>query len=99
MLTKQDYVLGSLHAERVEKEFDGIVDALINRHGIYFGDIERFIVAASPKDSTKLKRGDGVDRLLLFLLRADAPQPSVHTEKIESLRMIDLLDRNRKALV
>lgn len=99
VLTKQDYVLGSLHAERVKKEFDGIVDALIKRHGSYFGDIERFIVAASPKDITKLKRGDGVDQLLLFWLRADAPPPPVHTESIESSRMIDLLDNNRKALV
>lgn len=98
VLTKQDYVLGSPHADRVQREFDGIVDAIIQRHSSYFGDIERFVVAASPKDSTKLKRGDGVDQLVLFWLRADSPPSPVRPAAIDSTRMIDLLDNNGEAL-
>jgi hypothetical protein len=99
VLTKQDYVLESSHAERVKRDFDGIADSLSERHSHYFSDIERFIVAASPKDITKLKRGDGVDRLLQFWLLPDAPPPSVYTKNVESTRMIDLLDNNREAFV
>ena len=98
VLTKQDYVLGSLHADRVRREFDAMVDAIIQIHGSYFGDIERFVIAASPKDSTKLKRGEGVDQLLLFWLRVESPPPPARRVAIGSMRMIDLLGSNGKVL-
>lgn len=98
VLTKQDYVLGSMQADRVRREFDAMVDAIIQGHGSYFGDIERFVIAASPKDSTKLKRGDGVDQLLLFWLRVDSPPPPARRVAIDSTRMIDFLDSNGKVI-
>lgn len=92
VLTKHDAVLASPHADRVQREFDGVVDALIDKHGDYLGEIKRFTVAASPQASTHVKRGAGVDGLLVYWLQGNpapvwlAPPPSVST------RMIDLLD-------
>lgn len=92
VLTKQDSVLASPHADRVQREFDAIVDAIVQSHGGYLGDIEPFIVAASPKDPARVKRGDGVDQLLLFWLRAAALPSPIHPTVSDSTRMIDLLD-------
>jgi hypothetical protein len=92
VLTKNDTVLASPHADRVRREFDAIVDAIVQSHEEYLGDINRFVVAASPRDSTKVKRGEGVDELLLFWLRA-APSPvPIQLTPPDSSRMIDLLD-------
>jgi hypothetical protein len=94
VLTKQDSVLESPHADRVHREFNALVDAVIKNHSDYLGEIERFIVAASPKNSTKVKRGEGVDQLLLFWLRTSAPPFPVRLGGSDSSRMIDLLDDN-----
>lgn len=94
VLTKQDSVLASPHAKRVKREFDAIVDAIIQNHGGHFGDIERFVIAASPKNSAKAKRGEGVDQLLLFWLRAPSPLALSWPIVSDSTRMIDLLGSN-----
>ena len=98
VLTKQDSVLGSPHAERVQREFDAIVDGIAATHGSYLGEIGRFVVAASPKVMTKVKRGDGVDKLLLFWLRGNSPPMPVPTAISQSTRMIDLLDSGKGAV-
>lgn len=94
VLTKLDSVLASPHADRVRREFDALVDAIIEGHGDYLGEIERFIVAASPKDSSGVKRGIGVDRLLLFWLSAAAAPLFVRPTTSSSDRMIDLFKSN-----
>ena len=98
VLTKQDSVLASPHADRVKREFDGMVDAIAARHSDYLGEVDRFVVAASPKDSTGVKRGDGVDLLLSFWLRRRPPPPEpVAAIALKSTRMIDLLDSDTRA--
>ena len=96
VLTKEDAVLASAYADRAHREFNELVEAVKLKHGGYLGEIGSFIVAASPKDSTHVKRGEGVDRLLLYWLEA-APAPrAVLRRKSESGRMIDLLDANEE---
>ncbi|MFN3249389.1 TRAFAC clade GTPase domain-containing protein [Roseibium album] len=96
VLTKQDSVLASPRADRVQREFDSIVNAIVERHGSHFSNIERFLIAASPKDSTKVKRGEGVDQLLQFWLRATPFPSSIRPPLSDSTRMIDLLDNYRE---
>jgi hypothetical protein len=97
VLTKHDAVLASPHEERVQRDFDEIVDSIIATHGVHLGEIDRFVVAASPKNATKVKRGDGVDRLLHFWLH-DTPTPApVPRAFPDSARMIDLLDSRNGA--
>jgi len=92
VLTKDDAVLASPHADRVRREFNSLVDSLVQSHGGYLGDIERFIIAASPKDSSKVKRGAGVDQLLLFWLNSVVLPSPTRAKVSDSTRMIDLLD-------
>lgn len=92
VLTKEDTVLASAHAERAHREFGELVEAVRSKHGGYLGELSSFVVAASPRDTTYVKRGEGVDRLLLYWLEA-APAPrTVPRRKSESGRMMDLLD-------
>lgn len=96
VLTKQDSVLGSAHAERVQREFNAMVDGIVTAHGDHLSEIEGFVVAASPKDTTKVDRGYGVDKLLLYWLR-DIPSPvPVAIGRSKSSRMIDLLDSRKE---
>jgi len=94
VLTKEDSVLASANADRAHREFGDLVEAIKSTHGGYLGEVGSFVVAASPRDSTHVKRGEGVDQLLSYWLAA-APAPrSVQRPKTESSRMIDLLDAN-----
>lgn len=96
VLTKEDSVLASAHVDRAHRDFDELVECVRLKHCGYLGDICSFIIAASPRDSTHVKRGEGVDRLLLYWLEA-APTPrAVLRPKSESGRMIDLLDANEE---
>lgn len=90
VLTKHDSVLASPHSERVQQEFAGVVDSIIANYGSYFRKIDRFAVAASPKDLTRVKRGEGVDRLLEFWLSVVSEPAPVVVEGSKSTRMIDL---------
>jgi hypothetical protein len=96
VLTKADSVLASAHADRAHREFDELVESVRLKHGGYLGEISRFIVAASPRDSTHVKRGEGVDRLLIYWLNAAPAPPAAPLRKSESGRMIDLLDANEE---
>jgi hypothetical protein len=92
VLTKQDVVLASPHAARVEADFGELVDGIVEDLGTHFAKIERFAIAASPRDVANVQRGQGVDRLLRFWLRPGAlPQPALR-HRNESTRLIDLLD-------
>lgn len=94
VLTKEDCVLASANADRAHREFEELVEAVRDNHVGYLGEVGSFIVAASPRDVTLVKRGEGVDQLLSFWLAA-APAPrAVLRQKSESSRMIDLLDTN-----
>lgn len=96
VLTKEDSVLASAHAGRAHREFGELVEAVRASHSGYLGKVGSFIVAASPRDATHVKRGEGVDQLLLYWLGA-APAPrAVPRRKSESTRMIDLLDANEE---
>ena len=94
VLTKQDSVLASANADRAHREFGELVEAVRDSHVGYLGEVGSFIVAASPRDVTLVKRGEGVDQLLSYWLAA-APAPrAVLRQKSESSRMIDLLGAN-----
>lgn len=73
VLTKKDAVLKSPHAERAQREFEGLVHAISTAHSAHLGEIQHFVVAASPKDSELVPRGDGVGDLLLYWLEAPTP--------------------------
>jgi len=96
VLTKEDSVRSSANCDRAHREFDEMVDAIAASHSGYIGDIERFIVAASPRDSKSVKRGEGVDRLLLYWLRSAAAPPLVVPQRSDSSRLIDLLDASEE---
>ena len=93
VLTKHDFVLTSNHADRVNRDFNGLVDDIAARHKDHISVIERFVIAASPKDVENVKRGDGVDQLLLFWLKPNLlPPKSYPAQFMQSDRMIDMLD-------
>lgn len=76
VLTKKDSVLKSPHADRIKGELEALVGQILELHGEYLGEIRSFAVAASPKDSQEVKRGEGIGELLLFWLE-DSPAPSL----------------------
>ncbi len=93
VLTKHDFVLTSNHADRVNRDFEGLVDDIAARHEKHLSAIERFVVAASPKDVGNVKRGEGVDQLLLFWLKPNSLPAKAHRVRpAQSGRMIDMLD-------
>ena len=93
VLTKHDLVLRSNQADRVNQEFNQLVDAIAARHEDHLGGIERFVVAASSKDVENVKRGDGVDHLLLSWLTPTSLPPTIPpAQPAQSGRMIDMLD-------
>lgn len=92
VLTKRDVVLASPNASRVDTDFSELVDGIIEDHRGDFAAVERFMVAASPRELANVHRGEGVDRLLRFWLdpvAAAAPEPA-HPNG--STRFMDLLD-------
>ncbi len=92
VLTKEDVVLASKVSHRVDQDFKTIVASIVKRHSSHFGKIEQFIVAASPQDSTHVERGNGVDQLMQFWLKASISPTLVHRRVSTSSRMMDLLD-------
>jgi hypothetical protein len=92
VLTKKDSVVASPHADRVQRDFDGLVKSISESHASYLGDVKPFVVAASPKDCEKVTRGEGVGDLLLFWLRSSPPLAvSENGTRLGFERMIDLL--------
>ncbi|MDY1032143.1 TRAFAC clade GTPase domain-containing protein [Stenotrophomonas sp. CFBP8980] len=92
VLTKQDVVLNSPNAGRVGADFGEVVDGIVEDHGAYFGEIERFVIAASPRNIADVQRGHGMDKLLHFWLCAGlSPLPATQVRN-SSTRLMDLLE-------
>lgn len=92
VLTKKDSVVASLHADRVKRDFDGLVKTISECHGMYIGEVKAFVVAASPKDCDQVSRGEGLDELLLFWLQPTPPAGVCHNDARPPFeRMIDVL--------
>lgn len=92
VLTKKDSVVASQHAERVQRDFEGLVKSIRESHSAYLGEVKPFVIAASPKDCEQVARGEGVGDLLLFWLQASPPAISLDGPASPRLeRMIDLL--------
>lgn len=97
VLTKKDSVVESLHADRVQKDFDGIVKSISGSHAAYLGEVKPFVIAASPKDCAKVGRGEGLGDLLLFWLHARQPAVDLcDSARLDFERMIDRLTDERK---
>lgn len=96
VLTKKDSVIASPHAERVQKDFDGLVKSIGASHAGYLGEVRPFVIAASPKDCERVARGEGVGDLLLFWLRANPPAVALGDDAPRNFeRMIDLFTHKR----
>ncbi|WP_338768939.1 hypothetical protein [Massilia sp. METH4] len=92
VLTKKDSVVASRYADRVQKDFDGLVKSISESHGAYLGEVKPFVVAASPKDCENVARGEGVGDLLLFWLHASLPPVALGDGADRGFeRMIDIL--------
>lgn len=88
-LTKYDAVLASEHADRARSEFAGIVDDLTTRHVDRLHAIQPFYLAASPKDGSMVRRGEGIPELLDYWMLS-APQEQVeHAPRAVPARFID----------
>ncbi len=96
VLTKKDSVFLSQHPDRVQKDFDEMVESIIKIHAAHFGEVRSFVVAASPKDCEQVARGEGVADLLLFWLQPNMFPVAVDGGVRDSFeRMIDLLADTR----
>lgn len=96
VLTKKDSVVASLHADRVQNDFDGLVKSISDSHAAYLGEVKSFVVAASPKDCEQVARGEGVSDLLLFWLHANPPAVVLDADTLPGFeRMIDRLTNER----
>lgn len=92
VLTKKDSVVASQRPERVQKDFDELVDTILRDHSGYLGDVKSFVVAASPQDCEHVKRGEGIADLLLYWLKLTPPVTATSSDECCSFeRMIDLL--------
>jgi hypothetical protein len=99
VLTKLDVITSTNRAEQTLRDFETLVCDIERIFGTTFIEIERFLVAASPKTNA-LSRGTGVSDLLVFWLKpvvplrtAVAPNPACErafgrlTAREESLEM------------
>lgn len=98
VLTKKDSVFVSQHPDRVQKDFNEMVESIIEIHAAHLGEVRSFVVAASPKDCEQVTRGEGVADLLLYWLQPNTPAVAVDGGARPSFeRMIDLLADTRTA--
>lgn len=92
VLTKKDAVVASPDAQRVYRDFDGLVEEIIESHGAYLGEVRPFVIAASPEDCEQVPRGEGLGDLLLFWLHPIPPAAALRAGRpLEFERMIDRL--------
>lgn len=92
VLTKKDSVVVSQHPGRVQKDFDELVELIVETHKAHLGEVKPFVVAASPKDCEQVARGEGVAELLLYWLQPNKPAFEVGDAASQSFeRMIDQL--------
>jgi Double-GTPase 2 len=76
VLTKNDAVISSDKADVAMRDFDRLVETIARRFADRFSDIRKFVTTASPKGMA-VKRGDGLQELLLYWLNVGAPEPVV----------------------
>lgn len=91
VLTKHDAVLASPHADRVKSDFDQMVDVVRHNHHGIVTEVERFVIAASPDSKEMVARGEGVDQLLAYWLRAGQPERVPSPNAPSPSRFFDLL--------
>ncbi len=96
VLTKNDIVLESAHADRANSDFDKIVWEIQEGHCTERAEIERFIIAASPESTDRVARGEGVAELLAYWLCPRRPDPAPSADKMLFPRFIDLLEPDTK---
>lgn len=89
VLTKKDAVTASAHADRVNSDFEEIVGGIKHLHGHRVADVAQFVVAASPRIDSGVKRGEGVDALLEYWMRPTASEPLPPHQTVQMERMID----------
>ncbi|RQZ85412.1 hypothetical protein DF058_32100 [Burkholderia cenocepacia] len=89
VLTKDDIVQASDRKERIMRDFHAIVDSIKNGFSSSFGEIERFVTCASPKDAAA-ERGRGLAGLLAFWMKPNAPPQGVRL-RFNSGRVFDRL--------
>jgi hypothetical protein len=74
VLTKNDAVAGSDRADTAVADFDRLVETIARRFAGQFSDIRKFVTTASPTGMA-VKRGDGLQDLLLYWLNVGPPEP------------------------
>lgn len=89
VLTKNDDVVASPRRERVEQDFQSIVEGIRETFANDFGEFSSFITSASPKD-VNVERGDGLAAVLDFWLKP-APEPRGFRLRYRSGRVFDRL--------
>ena len=92
VLTKQDCVAASPHVKRITDEFAALVESINMAVSNMIEEVEPFVVAASPKDTTNVKRGSGVGALVSYWLRPLPLPASVESISASGSRMIDVFD-------
>ncbi|WP_156818837.1 TRAFAC clade GTPase domain-containing protein [Sphingomonas sp. Mn802worker] len=98
VLTKNDVVVGTTNAERTRRDFAEIVATIAERHSSHLSEVKPFVIAASPKSVSGLKRGDGVDNLLRYWLSPTCNSTSASAIGLGvSSRMMDLLAPNQES--
>ena len=91
VLTKKDSVMASTNRERVERDFNGLVASISRAHAASLGEVKSFVVAASPKETEHVIRGEGVADLLLYWLQPNLPVASISDREPPKFdRMIDV---------
>lgn len=90
VLTKIDSVNKSSDTERVERDFDILLESLRSKFGKHFSCVEPFKVAASPKHEG-VERGTGLPQLLDYWLLPLENQWPMCIPQLTSTRMIGRL--------
>lgn len=89
VLTKNDNVLASPRRERVEQDFQSIVEVIRETFAHDFGEFSSFVTSASPKD-VNVERGDGLAAVLDFWLKPPL-EPRGVRQRYRSGRVFDRL--------
>ena len=89
VLTKNDDVVASPRKERVEQDFQSIVEGIRETFADDFGEFSSFVTSASPKD-VNIERGDGLAAVLDFWLKPP-PEPRGVRLRYRSGRVFDRL--------
>jgi hypothetical protein len=89
VLTKDDAVQASARKDRVQQDFEAVVERIRTDFADNFGELRPFVTSASPKD-TNVARGAGLTELLEFWLKPNAAPQGTRLE-YSSGRVIDRL--------